>query len=104
MRKLVLAAVLLLGAAAAQAQESDPTQYPMFSLKRVTIGARAEYAWWTGADSEQLPNVPKEFGVGLASSYALVPKLQATFRTVYFVDSRITQFALGVNLKLYEGQ
>lgn len=103
MKRTILAALAAL-CICSIAHADETKQYPLLSPYRLSIGARTEYAYWSGKDATQLPSATHhEWGVGLAAAYALVPHLQATSRVVYFVDSRITQYALGVNLQIFSG-
>ena len=98
---VLLALACFTGVASAQ----DSSEYPWYDFAhRATIGARAEQSWWVGRDELQLPDVNKEIGVGLVASYALVPNLAATGRIIYYVDSRMTSYSVGVNLLLYGGK
>ena len=98
---VLLALACFTGVASAQ----DSSEYPWHDFAhRATIGARAEQSWWTGRDETQLPGVDKEIGVGIVGSYALVPNLAATGRVIYYVDSRVTSFSVGVNLLLFGGK
>ena len=94
----------------------DPTyDAPLFSSKRVSFGARAEYTWWDAAEGSVVPSgFHKEWGIGVPVSYALTakrfadghvgpPTLSATGRVMYYVDSRVTSWSLGLNLGLYDG-
>jgi hypothetical protein len=118
MRKVFIAAftaALLLSAVSAFAQEKAPSDYPLFAKERLSFGVRTEYAWWSQAGGSPLVlPFKKEFGIGIPASYALTakrfpdghvgpPALALTFRAVYFVDSRVTNYAIGLNLALYEG-
>jgi hypothetical protein len=118
MKRLVialLAGALSLAAGSAFAQDPLAPDVPLFSKSRLSFGIRAEYAWWDqqGGSPLLLP-FKKEFGLGLPVSYALTakrfadghtgpPTLSLTARAVYFVDSRVTNYAIGLNLGLYEG-
>lgn len=124
MKRLVAAALLiaalvsLAGVASAQDQLKE---YPLFSKERLSFGARVEYAWWQqGGDSPLVLPFRKEFGFGVPVAYALTakhyppsaeypnghdgpPTLSLTARAIYFVDSRVTNYAIGLNLGLYDG-
>ncbi len=109
---LVGAFMATAGIAAAQTVTPDA---PLFSKTRLSFGVRAEYAFWDPAAGSTLAlPFKKEFGLGVPVSYALTakrfpdghtgpPTLSLTGRAVYFVDSRVTMYAIGLNLGLYEG-
>lgn len=100
----MLLATLMAGSFTVARAVENPSAYPLLSAARFHAAVRTEYAWWNGKDETQLPSAAtKEWGVGLAGSYSMVPRLSSTARIVYFVDSRITQFALGLNLEIYSG-
>lgn len=104
MKRFLLAVALSLSlASAASAQVENPAQYPILSLQRLHAGVRTEYAWWTGKDDTQLPGVEKEFALGLVGAYSMVPRLSATGRILYHLDSRITAYTVGVNFEFYSG-
>lgn len=102
---LLFGLMLLLAPHAAQAEES-PSQYPFIAKQRLTLGARAEYAVWGDRANEAPSQLShhKEAGVGIAASYALVPNLALTYRTIYYVDNQIFGHAVGLNFLIYSGR
>ena len=111
--KVILAALLLCLAVPAFSQTVDQDT-PLFSKTRLSFGVRAEYAWWNQSGGTLSVPFKKEFGIGVPMSYALTakrypdghagpPTLSLTGRAVYYVDSRITNYSIGLNLGLYEG-
>jgi hypothetical protein len=114
MKKVFVAALFALAFAAPALAQTEPDR-PLFSLARLSFGVRTEYAWWQqGGESPLVLPFKKEFGIGIPASYALTakrypdghtgpPTLALTYRVVYFVDSRVTNHALGLNLGLYNG-
>lgn len=105
MKKLLLFAVLLLAfAVPAVAQESG--ELPLLSFERLVVGVRTEYTFWSAdAAIESALPFDKEWGVGIPLSYNLVGEpgkgsVDLTGRVVYFVDSKVTQYAFGLNYQL----
>jgi hypothetical protein len=109
-RRLLLALPLsfaLFGSMAdpAWAQTENPSVYPLISPARLTLGARAEYSWFSNAnEGDPQPAFQKEWAIGLVGSYALVPKLSAIAGTTYGLDNRQFRSWAGINLKIFDGQ
>lgn len=96
MKRLILALGLTaLFAVPALAED----QYPIFSMQRATLGARLEYVWHTGDNAQPL-SFKKEWAAGPVFAYSIVPKLTISSRYLYHFDSKINDFAVGLNLKL----
>jgi hypothetical protein len=106
-RLLALLAFLSLAATTASiAQADDPRQYPAFSLARLTVGARAEASWWEGKDAAVLPSFKfqHEIGVGAVASYAVIPNFALTGRAIYYLDSKLVSYSIGVNVLVFSGE
>ena len=103
MKKLILTFGLMLAAAVASAETIYPTS-PFFSLQRLTVGGRLEHRWRGVEEAAPLSEAAHEWGAGVVGSYELVPRLDLTARSVYFLSTGTTEFALGVNLLLYSGR
>jgi hypothetical protein len=89
----------------AWAQVENPSQYPVISLARLTLGARGEYSWLSNVnDNDPQPPFKKEWAVGIVGAYGLVPKLSAIGGVTYGVDNREYRSWLGVSLKIFDGQ
>lgn len=97
MRKLVLAALFMLAATQAVAQEFAWNDVP----NRLTLGVRGEHSWISAGGEEPVPNVPREFAIGVVGSYYLVPKWSIIAGTTYGLDSKLFRSWLGLNLKVY---
>jgi hypothetical protein len=93
--------LLMMGmAGSAHAALSQPM--PILDVRRLQVGARLEYNSWSARGGA--PTIPfkREFGAGVVAAYALVPNVSLTWRTIYFVDNRLWNHALGVNLLLFD--
>jgi hypothetical protein len=106
-RRLLLALPLsfaLFGSIADPSWAQELNQYPALALERLTIGARAEYSFYSNLHAgDPDPPFQKEWAVGLVGSYALVPRLSAVAGTTMFLDSRSTRSWLGLNVMLFRG-
>lgn len=106
MKKTLLLLSLLTLTALSSARADDPRQYPAFSLARLTVGARAEASWWQGEESSVLPafRFDHELGIGLVGSYAVIPNVALTGRAIYYTDSKLRSYSLGVNFLIFDGE
>ena len=75
---------------------ADSSSYPWYDFQdRATLGLRLEHRW------QDSPIVSMDNAVGIAGSYALVPKWALTGKVLYRIDATIVEYDLGVNFKFY---
>lgn len=103
---LLLAVAVAASFAGSVAQAQETEEKPILSFERLVVGVRTEYAFWSAGDAiESALPVNKEWGVGIPLSYNLVGEpgkgsFDLTGRVIYFVDSKVTQYAFGLNYQL----
>ena len=96
--------LLLLVASTARAEDAPVLiqNEPILSLKRLSLAVGADYAWWSGEQSNQ-PSFDKEWQAGFYGAYSLTPHLAAIGRVEYGLDSKLFHSALGIRLTVFKG-
>lgn len=100
MKKCLLALALLLVATASFAAEE-----PLFSPKRLSVAAGANYASFSqvGISAAQVPAYRKEWEVGVYSAYNLTPRASLVASSVLGLDNRLVRWSAGFRIRMFRG-
>lgn len=101
MKKTLFALALL----ALSATASLAAEEPLFSPKRLSVAAGANYAAFSqvGPSAASIPGYKKEWEVGLYSAYNLTPRVSLVGSSVMGVDNRLVRWSAGFRLRLFRG-